>query len=342
VTHVRTRALLRAGLIAVSLSACAGNGARTLPPSGAQASVVPARAPGATEFVGFWESWSDRDPKAAFYRLGSVPKSVTTVDVAFSLADGNTIAGPQNGRPLEPGARAIHARGGKVLLSFGGATSHFGITNPASFVGNLKAYVAKHPGLYDGFDFDDERIQTRANGRQQLIAVILATRAAFPNAVISFDAVSSGADPHVDLPNYSGQDRLILQKAGGAIDYVNVMDYDQFGFKPSTNPHCSYATAKTSGDCYLDIVKEFAAVPMPDGSTFPKNKIVMGLLVGKADDPKFLDPQHAASYARWVVQNGYRGIMIWDLDLDNARKPPNGSGYPNGTYVAAIAGALGN
>jgi hypothetical protein len=38
---------------------------------------------------------------------------------------------------------------------------------------------------------------------------------------------------------------------------------------------------------------------------------------------------------------GYGGIMMWDLDRDNPQAPPNGTGYPEGTYVRAISKALG-
>lgn len=292
------------------------------------------------QFAGFWESWSDTNGQDAFARLGSVPGSVTSVDVAFSIADGNQISDPQNTYPLAPGARKVHARGGKVLLSFGGATSNFEITDPHAFVTNLAAYLKKHPGIYDGFDFDDEVIQTRSNGRKQLIGILKATRAAFPSATISFDADSAGADPQVDLPNYSGEDRLILKDAGSAVDYVNVMDYDQYGWKPSTHPGCTYQPG-AKDDCYLDIVEEFANVPIGGGKKFPKSKIVMGLMIGRADDGAFLTPADCAGYGSWVTSNGYDGIMIWDLDLDNPQPPPNGSGYPKGSYVKAISAALG-
>ncbi|HEY1654095.1 MAG TPA: glycoside hydrolase family 18 protein, partial [Candidatus Tumulicola sp.] len=294
----------------------------------------------APEFVGFWESWSDTNRQDAFSRLGSVPARVTTVDVAFSIASSNEISNPQNTFPLRAGARRIHARGGKVLLSFGGATSNFEITDPKAFVANLKAYLKANPGIYDGFDFDDEVIQTRTDGRRQLIRVLEATRAAFPKAIVSFDADSAGADPKVDLPNYSGEDRLILKEAGAAIDYVNVMDYDQFGWKPSTDPSCSYVPG-SQDDCYLDIVKEFANVPVRGGGTLSKSKIVMGLMIGQADDGAFLTPSQTVDYAAWVATQGYRGVMIWDLDLDNPQAPMNGTGYPKGTYVKAIGNALG-
>ncbi len=342
-TMMVVRGFLAASLVA-SFAACSASPTPSVPAAPSSGSSAFTRAANAAlgkpEFVGFWESWSDSNGRDAFYKLATVPSQVTTVDVAFSIADGNQIANPQNTYPLRPGARRIHARGGKVLLSFGGATSDFNITDPKAFVSNLKAYLKAHPDIYDGFDFDDEVMQTRTNGRQQLIDVLEATRAAFPSAIISFDADSAGADPHVDLPNYSGEDRLILNKAGGAIDYVNVMDYDQFGWKPSTNPTCTY-TPGSQDDCYLDILREFANVPVGGGKTFPKDKIVMGLMIGQADDRAFLKPQDCAGYATWVNGNAYSGVMIWDLDLDNPQAPMNGTGYPKGTYVKAISGALG-
>jgi hypothetical protein len=334
--------VLVAALLA-SLVACSGNSLQSVPapsPWGTSGGSGSASLPAHREFVAFWESWSDTNKQDAFYKLSAAPSSVTSLDVAFSIANSNRISDPQNTYPLLPGARRIHAHGGKVLLSFGGATSGFKITNPSAFVRNLKAYLNAHPNIYDGFDFDDEVIQTRSNGRQQLIDVLEATRSAFPNAIISFDADSAGADPHLDLPNYSGEDRLILNKAGAAIDYVNVMDYDQFGWKPSTNPGCSYAPG-SKDDCYLDIMREFANVPVGAGKTFPKNKIVMGLMIGQADDHAFLRPRDCGGYGTWVVENGYRGVMIWDLDLDNPQAPPNGTGYPKGTYVKAIGAVLG-
>lgn len=325
--------------LAVVLSSCHG-GAASLPPSAAASQGVRQSPSQPLEFVGFWESWSDWNGQDAFNMLGSVPATVTNVDVAFSIANSNQISDPQNTYPLAPGAKTIHQQGGKVLLSFGGATSTFNITDTKQFVTNLKAYLKKNPGIYDGFDFDDEVIQTKSNGRQQLIGVIEATRKAFPNAVISFDADSAGADPKVDLSQGFGEDRLILKKAGNDIDYVNVMDYDQYGWKPSTNPNCQYAPG-SSDDCYLDIVREFSNVPTGAGKKFPANKVVMGLMIGEADDGSFLKPADCSNYASWVVTNGYRGIMIWDLDLDNPQAPMNGTGYPMGTYVTAIGSALG-
>jgi chitinase len=336
---VSLRSVAAAGLLA-SLTACGGLQPMPSRPDVSSAASAEHRRSTPPQFVGFWESWSDTNGQDAYSRLGSAPGSVTSVDVAFSIADGNEISNPQNTYALAPGARKIHARGGKVLLSFGGATSSFDITDPHAFVTNLKAYLQQHPGIYDGFDFDDEVMQTRSNGRRQLIDVLEATRAAFPSAIISFDADSAGADPHVDLPNYSGEDRLILKDAGGAIDYVNVMDYDQFGWKPSTHPSCTYQPGARD-DCYIDVMEEFANVPVGGGKKFPSSKIVMGLMIGKADDGAFLTPQNCAGYAGWVTANAFNGVMIWDLDLDNPQAPPNGTGYPKGSYVKAIGSALG-
>ena len=296
---------------------------------------VPTVAPnGGTQFVGFWESWSDTNSSDAFYDLSTVPASVTTTDVAFSIANDNTIAPVQNAYPLLPGAQAIHAHGGKLLLSFGGATSQFSITNTAQFVANLQAFMTANPGLYDGFDFDDEVMPW--NGQQQLIGLINATRAAFPHAIITMDAFMSGADPQIALSTHQGEDVAIVQQAGAALDYVNVMDYDQYGWHPTDRPNCSYVPGATD-DCREDVLADFARIAIPGGGTFPASKVVMGLMIGPADDGSVISPANSTTYAVWVRAHGYRGIMIWDLDRD----APGATGHAKGSYVSAISTALG-
>lgn len=291
----------------------------------------------APEFVGFWESWSDTNGQDAFNRLNQVPKSVTTTDVAFSIADSNEISPPQNTYPLGPGARHIHAHGGKLLLSFGGATSSFNITDPGAFAANLVAYAKAHPKLYDGFDFDDEVIPN--NGQQQLIDVLLAVRKAFPKAIISFDAFIDGADTGQE-GGHDGEDIAIVAQAGSAIDYVNVMAYDQYGWHPPGDPSCSYQQGSPD-DCRLDVLQQFSQIQLAGGGYFPKSKILLGLMIGAADDGTVVSPHDASGYAKNVRKPGYRGIMIWDLDRDNPQSPPGGTGHPKGTYVRAISKALG-
>jgi chitinase len=303
-------------------------------PSAAPTTVPTALPNGTTQFVGFWESWSDTNSADAFYQLSTVPAGVTTTDVAFSIADDNTIAAVQNTYPLLPGAQTIHGHGGKLLLSFGGATSQFAISNTAQFVANLQAFMSANPGLYDGFDFDDEVMPW--NGQTQLISVIDAVRAAFPTATISMDAFMSGADPQIALSTHQGEDVAVLQQAGAALDYVNVMDYDQYGWHPTDHPNCSYTPGATD-DCREDVLGDFTRIAMPGGGTFPASKIVMGLMIGAADDGSIVTPSNATTYATWVRAHAYRGVMIWDLDRDT----PGTTGYAKGSYVTAISTALG-
>lgn len=319
-----------------ALTAC--NAAAVTPPQAAplpNGRVAPSST--APEFVGFWESWSDTNDRDAFSRLTDVPKSVTTTDVAFSVADSNAISPPQNTYPLGPGARHIHAHGGKLLLSFGGATSSFEITDPDAFAANLVAYAKAHPRLYDGFDFDDEVIPT--NGQQQLIDVLLAVRKAFPKAIISFDAFIDGADPGQE-GGHDGEDIAIIAQASSAIDYVNVMAYDQYGWHPPGDPSCSYRQG-SADDCRLEVLQQFSQIQLAGGGYFPKSKILLGLMIGAADDGTVVSPHDAAGYSKNVRELGYRGIMIWDLDRDNPQSPPGGTGHPRGTYVRAISKALG-
>lgn len=293
-------------------------------------SITPAPA-ASTQFVGFWQSWSDTSG-GPFADLSTIPKSVTTVDIAFSLAAnnvvGNAIADPQNTNSLQPGISAIHANGGKALLSFGGGGNPppaWGITDDGAFTSNLAAYFAAHAGYYDGVDFDDEDVPW--SGQQELIDVINATRRAFPAGIITYDAFSSGAYGPFAAGNYDGEDLLILQQAGASLDWVNVMDYDAFGWVPPDHANCQWS-ATAADSCYEDVMQSFAQI-------YPKNKLVMGLLIGKADDGLVLSPSDAAAFAAWAKANGYRGVMIWSLNHDGAY-----ANVPTGTYVNAIAGAL--
>jgi len=321
-----------------TLTACGGSGAiATAPRAPVPAVPTPAVRSSTPEFVGFWESWSDTNGQDAFSRLTAVPKAVTTTDVAFSIADSNEISPPQNYYPLDPGAKRIHKHGNKLLLSFGGATSPFDISDADRFASNLVAYVKAHPKLYDGFDFDDEVIPN--NGQQQLVDVLLAVRRAFPKATITFDAFVDGADTGNE-GGHDGEDIAVIAAAGSAIDYVNVMAYDQYGWKPSDDPSCSYRQG-SSDDCRLHVLQQFSHIQMSGGGYFPAGKIVLGLMIGQADDGATITPRDASGYAKDVRRGGYRGIMIWDLDRDNPQPFPNGTGRPKGTYVHAIAKALG-
>jgi chitinase len=323
--------------LALALTGC--NAAAVAPPQNAVPPIdgALARSSAAPEFAGFWESWSDTNRQDAFTRLNQVPKGVTTTDVAFSIADSNAISPPQNTYPLGSGARHIHAHGGKLLLSLGGATSSFDITDPSAFAANLVAYAKAHPKLYDGFDFDDEVIPN--NGQQQLVNVLLAVRKAFPKAIVTFDAFIDGADTGHE-GGHDGEDIAIIAQAGSAIDYVNVMAYDQYGWHPPGDPSCSYQQGAPD-DCRLVVLQQFSQIQLAGGGYFPKSKIRLGLMIGEADDGTVVSPHDAAGYGKDVRGLGYRGIMIWDLDRDNPQSPPGGTGHPKGTYVRAISKALG-
>jgi len=271
--------------------------------------------------VGFWQSWSDTT-----LPLSSVPGAVTTTDVAFSTATANgTLAAVQNTNPLASGAAAIHANGGKVLISFGGATGTGAYANldPNAFAQDLAGLFAANPGVYDGVDFDDEQ---DPRNTQTLISVIQATRAAMPNIIITYDAFSSAADAGTGAlagrSDWQGVDIPLAAAIAQSINWVNVMDYDLGSWRPSTNMSCTPSPG-ASDDCYKDIIAEFAKI-------YPANKIVMGLMVPQDDGGAPMSASNVGAYAQWVKSSGYRGIMLWDLNRD--------TGF---SAVNAAAAALG-
>lgn len=273
-------------------------------------------AGGPLQLVGFWESWGT-------VPLTSVPAVVTTTDIAFSTAIANgTLGNPQNTTPMAPGAAAIHANGGKVLISFGGynARAMYANLDPNAFATALAAFFAANPGVYDGVDFDDE---IDPPNPQTLINIIKATRAAMPSTIITFDALKSGADPGTGIDQYQGSDIPVAAAVAQSIDWVNVMAYDLYNdqkvtWKPSTNPNCAISPG-ASDDCYKDILAQFAKI-------FPANKIVMGLMVPQDDAGLPMTASNVGAYAQWVKSNGYHGIMLWDINRDTGFSAINAAG----------------
>jgi chitinase len=272
--------------------------------SGGPSPSSPQPITGNTVFVGFWESWAD-----TVVPMSTIPSSVNVVDVAFSTGiNGGTLLNPQNTNPID--AATIHSHGGKILLSFGGAsgTGAYAALDPNAFVSALATFMNAHPGTYDGVDFDDE-----ADPRppQPLISVILATRAQFPPPfLITYDAFPSGADTGTDKrSDWQGSDIAVASAVSGALDWVEIMDYNFGSWRPTNFPNCMVAQTAPD-DCRRDVLSDFSKI-------YPNSKIVMGLEVPSDDNGIVgVTPADVAGYAAFVKSSGYRGLMMWDLKRD--------------------------
>jgi hypothetical protein len=304
--------------------------------------------PGATPVLAvYWESWDDTNPTSQFGPLVSVPPAASIVDVAdFEIGNGHGsfYQGPYNANSLAPGAAAIHAHGAKILLSIGGYSSQWGVKDPGSFTRALARVLAANPGVFDGFDFDDENIPrqdaTPQLGQREIVGLVEATHARWPRMVISYTAFVMGADRPVRFASDAGEDVAILRQIGRIVSFVNVMEYTQYSngrvWKPAVNPACRWSPG-VPDDCYLDVLHEFAALPLAGGGRLGASKVVMGLEVRPEQPaPAALGPAQMQYYAGWVAMHGYAGVSLWSIDRDR----PGVSGYARGAFAANLARGL--
>jgi hypothetical protein len=341
----RAIALVATCALACACSATSPFGAAVdaaVTPAGARSQ--PAAAP---ILAAYWESWDDTNPAVQFGPLEAMPSGVQVVDVAdFEIRNGHgaTYEGPYNAHPLAPGAAAIHARGGKVFLSIGGYSSQWGVGDATAFTDALARVIGANPGVFDGFDFDDENIPrqdaTPRAGQVEIVGLIEAVHARWPSMPISYTAFVMGADLPVRWSIDQGEDVSVLRKIGSLLAFVNVMEYTQYAngrvWKPRGDPACTWNPASRD-DCYRDALREFAALPLAGGGRLGASKVVMGLEVHPEQPaPAALSPSQMGTYAAWLRAGGYAGASLWSIDRDR----PSVSGYARGAFVAAISRAL--
>jgi len=296
----------------------------------------------------YWESWDDTNPVAAFGPLASVPSAANIVEVAdFEIDNGHGAfyQGPYNAHSLQPGAAVIHARGGRVFLSIGGYSSQWGVRDPASFTDALAAVLAANPGVFDGFDFDDENIPwqdaTPQAGQAEILGLIRAVHARWPRMPLSYTAFVMGAQLPVRWNEDQGEDAAVLREAGSIVAFVNVMEYTQYSggrvWAPAGSRPCRWQPG-AARDCYLEALHEFAGLPLAGGGALGAAKVVMGLEVRPEQPrPPDLTPAQMGGYAAWLRAHGYGGVALWSIDRDR----PGVSAYPRGAYLQAVAGGLG-
>jgi chitinase len=288
----------------------------------------------------YWESWNMANASDFSSQLPTMPVGESKINIA-TISFGNYQFGTDssgqmtigfvndqvqaNGSVYTPAAlkadiQKIHAQGGLVKLSLGGAT--FGMSSvvkdeaSAQLLGQQIAQVCAQEGL-DGVDFDIEDGSTPAN--LQVIVYKTCRELLGPEALISYTIPASAEnfDPY----------NTVIKQAGQYFSAINVMCYDYYwsGYQPT---------------------QDFTAL---NNLGISNDKIVWGIMPGQADDPQeYVTASQAAAIAQQAQQLGLAGLMMWDANRDTNHRTgcvPNQSsvyqtGQPDGTYINAISNAL--
>jgi chitinase len=235
-------------------------------------------------FMAYWLGYQQGGPP-----LEETPDGVSHVALAFavtaptSAGDGLTLdflTSKHNEAEIRAGAKALQARGIKVVMSINGNPNWPGHPggwanlNAPVFAANVKALVMDDWGL-DGVDLDNEDPGTTPG--EDFVAVVRALRTALgPEALLS-------------LPVYLGTNRdAYLSQVRDEISFVATMAY-WLPFEDQTSMFTDYA-ALVGAD-----------------------KVVIG--VSDASGGQSTDFAEVPQLAAWNPQGAAKaGIMLWDLN----------------------------
>jgi chitinase len=207
---------------------------------------------------------------------------------------------------------SVHSQGGKVKLSFGGATfpMHRAVSAVADFTS--KAVEAVHQFGLDGLDIDIEDRDTSADSQ---IDVFTRLRAALPDKLISYTVPAVAHK----VPMY----HQVLMTAGSTLSSLNVMAYDVYWSD------------------YQPLVDFQAFVALG----IPMSRIVWGVMPGFSDCPsEFTSVDDARHIAGLVKAHGLGGVMMWSLNRDTNHRATqtrqSQTGLPDATFTQVFASAL--
>jgi len=215
---------------------------------------------------------------------------------------------------------SIHSRGGKVKLSFGGATFSMGwhiqsSQEATAFAQNVSEAV-KQFGL-DGIDFDVEDGNPSASIQ---LDVYKACRSYLGSSKLMSYTIPATIEPYDPW-------HTVLSQGHSYFDAVNVMAYD-VGWSGYNFTRDDLETLEALG--------------------VPPSKVVYGVMPGAHDvSSEYTSVQDAQNIAKYVKSNGLAGVMLWDVNRDTNHRTgysPGSNlyetGQPDGTYINAVSSSL--
>jgi len=191
----------------------------------------------------------------------------------------------------------VHANGGKISLSIGGATYPFTgsdlYSRPGDLASNINT-ILNNCG-FDGVDFDIEDASPQTsdfvNNAASLINTLRSLNSGL-NITLTTAAQGWGAT------NYQ---QSLINLTIGNVNAWQPMEYDLW-IDPSSNYY---------NQIIYDI-NYYISTWLVD----PK-KIILGLMPGKDDQNKDLTLQYALDLTMFAKSKGLQGVMTWDANIDS-------------------------
>jgi len=252
----------------------------------------------------------------------------------------------------------VHAAGGEVKISFGGANPAYFISNPSnpnnlftatSALATAVAEVinASYPSTssgsqqFDGVDFDVEDSlpsgKTAASMAAAITSFLTYLKPLIPGKSISLTIPGQGWNTYW---------QTLAQNAasGNLVDYINFMEYDIWINSPTTN----YVTQIVADlQTYTGAIGTSPGPNAAPGWGLPASIVQLGLMPQNDDNGNDLTLAYAQSLTQMIITPGgvvpgltfYPGIMTWDLDRDAqeaTHDPVTNPPYTPYSYTNAI------
>jgi len=244
--------------------------------------------------------------------LSVMPDKLTTGTWAF--ATGTCGSETWSGTPAADFASAnvasFVAAGKKYIVSTGGAGNNFLCASSADFIKFIQTYYSAN---MVGVDFDIENTQTQADVNN-LVQVIVAAQAAYPNLRFSFTVGSNGGN--VPTLDYFGTYVLNAISTYGLKNYtinLMVMDYTASGHENAAV--CTLAAG--SNLCEMGLSAIAAAKNLHNHWGVPYNQIELTPMAGGNDDyDEVFTIADAGTLSGFALANNLAGLHFWGFSRD--------------------------
>jgi hypothetical protein len=271
-----------------------------------------------------------------------------TLDIAFASFNfpGGGLGGmTETKSQIQQVISFVHGQGGKVKISFGGATAPYFLNNSNSWPNVL--LIASNIAVilndnvtwgFDGADFDIEtpNAQAPAGFANSLITLLTTLRQAVgPSKIISLTVPGQGWGTYIETVCRSLANAKVTI-SGAQVDVVNYFFFMEYDIWVPTGGSYAQQIATDIGI--------YGPGTAPTNWQVPFNKIMLGLMPGKDDLGRVLaltdvvgNGQANTGLVNFALRNGLYGIGTWDLNIDYAGAGGQGSLAYSKAIVAALA-----
>ena len=293
-------------------------------------------------FIGYYPDWGKWHKPA--YTVDKVPYNKLT-HVLWSFITPNTDGSLRGDAAEDPSAldemvTLAHAAGTKVIVSLGGGGQSDNFVPVASndalrqkFVANLVKYVADHN--LDGLDMDWEWEYNPVPEADKSLSAALPCSPYYGKwftaevlvknldwfGFMTYDMTGDWDDkamfdsplyPHDGYTTWSWEETRDYWKKRGVPTEKMVFGIPSFGFQfqGATGPGSDFTKGTAKQIAYKDIVTN------TDWKYFYDSVVIEPYGVSSTGYVTFEDPHSSAVKSRWVKENGYAGIMVWEVSHD--------------------------